>query len=144
MHPFQHFRKATSCSSGGRHVRCRAPCLASKIVRGAGAVPRCSQRKSRNLGLSEDFRNLVSHEGEVLNLSENGVYFTSRAKLSVGAPLEMHLTLPRELTGRNPEQVRCSARVVHVEDRSDLNGIAGIGAIVDRFEAVAAAHDWSN
>jgi hypothetical protein len=94
--------------------------------------------------LSEDFRNLVSHEGEVLNLSENGVYFTSRAKLSVGAPLEMHLTLPRELTGRNPEQVRCSARVVHVEDRSDLNGIAGIGAIVDRFEAVAAAHDWSN
>jgi hypothetical protein len=56
----------------------------------------------------------------------------------------MHLTLPRELTGRNPEQVRCSARVVHVEDLSGSEGIAGVGAIVDRFEAVAAERDWSN
>jgi len=125
----------------------------------SGAERRISPRKScivpvrfrvvangnrETLGLSEDFRNSVAHEGEVLNLSENGVYFTSRAKLSVGAPLEMHLTLPRELTGRNSEQVRCSARVVHVEERSDLDGKAGIGAIVDRFEAVAAVHDWSN
>jgi hypothetical protein len=96
------------------------------------------------LGLREVGRNSVTHEGEVLNLSENGVYFTSRMKLSVGEPLEMHLTLPRELTGRNPELVRCTARVVHVEDRSDLGGITGIGAIVDRFEAVAATRDWSN
>lgn len=83
-------------------------------------------------------------DGEVLNLSERGVYFTSRAKLSVGQPLELFLTLPRELTGRTPEQVRCSARVVHVENRSDLGGIVGVGAIVDRFEAVAAMQDWSN
>jgi|SRR5579864_6052119 len=83
-------------------------------------------------------------EGEALNLSERGVYFTSRERLQVGEPLEMYLTLPRELTGRSPEQVRCSARVVHVEDRPDPQGARGIGATVDRFEAVAAARNWDN
>jgi PilZ domain len=83
-------------------------------------------------------------EGHALNLSEHGLYFTSREKLTVGAPLEIYLTLPRELTGRSPEPVRCSARVVYVEDRHDQRGMKGIGAIVDRFEAVAARRNWSN
>ena len=111
---------------------------------GAGALSYYRNGSREALGLREGARNSVTHEGEVVNLSENGVYFTARMKLSVGEPLEMHLTLPRELTGRNPEQVRCSARVVHVEDLSDLDGAAGIGAIVDRFETVAAVRDWSN
>lgn len=122
-------------SGAERRVSPRKPCVVPvrfRVVANGGR---------ESLGLA---RNSVTHEGEVLNLSENGVYFTSRMKLSVGEPLEMHLTLPKELTGRNPELVRCSARVVHVEDRSDLGGIAGIGAIVDRFEAVAAERDWSN
>jgi hypothetical protein len=81
--------------------------------------------------------------GEAVNLSERGVYFTSHEKLSVGELLEMYFTLPRELTGRGPEQVRCSARVVHVEDRPDL-GRMGIGATVERFEPVMAARNWAN
>jgi hypothetical protein len=86
----------------------------------------------------------VTFEGQALNLSERGLYFTSREELSVGEPIEIYLTLPRELTGRSPEPVRCSARVVHVEDRRDQRGMKGIGAIVDRFEAVAARRNWSN
>lgn len=82
--------------------------------------------------------------GEALNLSERGVYFTSQEKLSIGAPLEMYLTLPRELTGRSPEPVRCKARVVHVEECARQRGVKGIGAAVERFELLAAAHDWSN
>jgi|SRR5579863_1533897 len=103
-------------------------------------------------GLRADYENIASKttiaqatlEGEVQNLSERGMYFTSREKLSVGAPLEMYLTLPRELTGRTPEQVRCSARVVHVEESTDLRGARGIGAVVNRFEAMGASRDWSN
>jgi hypothetical protein len=87
---------------------------------------------------------LASLAGEALNLSERGVYFTSREKLSIGAPLEMYFTLPRELTGRSPEPVRCKARVVHVEERANGRGVHGIGAAVERFELLAAAHDWSN
>ena len=79
-----------------------------------------------------------------LNLSERGVYFTSRETLQVGEPLEMFFTLPRELTGRGPEQVRCTARVVHVESQADHLGVRGIGATVDRFEPVVAARNWAN
>jgi hypothetical protein len=125
-------------SGAERRISPRKPCVVPvrfRIVANGGREA---------LGLREAARNSVTHEGEVLNLSENGVYFTSRMKLIVGEPLEMHLTLPRELTGRNPEQVRCTARVVHVEDRSDLGGIAGIGAVVDRFEPIGATRDWSN
>jgi hypothetical protein len=82
--------------------------------------------------------------GEALNLSERGVYFTSREELSVGAPLEMYFTLPRELTGRNPEPIRCSARVVHVEQYAGQRGLLGIGATVERFEAVPLARNWDN
>ncbi len=125
-------------SGAERRISPRKPCVVPVRFRIVGNGSR------ETLGLREVARNSATHEGEVLNLSENGVYFTSRARLSVGEPLEMHLTLPRELTGRNPEHVRCSARVIHVEDLAGLGGTAGVGAIVDRFETVAAVRDWSN
>jgi hypothetical protein len=56
----------------------------------------------------------------------------------------MYLTLPRELTGRSAEEVRCSARVVHVESRVDQLGMRGVGAAVERFEPLVAARNWGN
>lgn len=85
-----------------------------------------------------------SQEGEAINLSERGIGFRSTQKVSVGEPLEIFFTLPRELTGRSPEQVRCSARVVHVEPRADQQGRIGVGAIVDRFEPIVARNNWDN
>jgi PilZ domain-containing protein len=83
-------------------------------------------------------------EGEALNLSERGVYFRSRDRVNVGERLEMYFTLPRELTGREPEQVRCSARVVHVEEGTDERGTTGVGAFVERFEPIAGPRNWAN
>jgi PilZ domain len=82
-------------------------------------------------------------KGEAVNLSERGIYFTSRATLVVGELLEMYFSLPGELTGRGPEQVRCNARIVHVENREDL-GALGIGAIVERFQPILTPRDWAN
>ena len=81
--------------------------------------------------------------GKALNLSERGLYFTCRENLRIGQPLEMYFTLPRELTGRAPENVRCQARVVHVDEDGHA-GVRGIGACVDRFEPMAAVRDWAN
>ncbi|HVB87918.1 MAG TPA: PilZ domain-containing protein [Candidatus Dormibacteraeota bacterium] len=81
--------------------------------------------------------------GKALNLSERGLYFTCREDLRVGQPLEMHFTLPQELTGRAPENVRCSARVVHVDDDGQA-GLRGIGACVEGFEPMAAIRNWAN
>lgn len=85
-----------------------------------------------------------SYEGKALNLSERGLYFTAREKLSIGAPLEIYLTIPRELTGRGPEPVRCRARVVHVDEMYPQQGVKGVGAIVDRYETVAMSRNWGN
>jgi hypothetical protein len=87
---------------------------------------------------------LGTFDGQLVNLSERGIYFRSREKMSIGQPLEMCLTIPRELTGRMSEQVRCGARVVHVEPRADTQGMLGVGAAVDRFEPIAATRDWDN
>ena len=81
--------------------------------------------------------------GKALNLSERGLYFVCREELRIGQPLEMYFTLPQELTGRAPENVRCSARVVHVDDDGQ-NGQRGVGACVDRFEPMAAIRNWAN
>lgn len=83
-------------------------------------------------------------EGEAFNLSERGVYFRSRERLNVGELLEMYFTLPRELTGRAPEQVRCRARVIHVEDHTDHRGTTGIGAYVEHFEPLMERRNWAN
>jgi hypothetical protein len=83
-------------------------------------------------------------EGEAFNLSERGVYFRARERVNVGERLEMYFTLPRELTGRAPEQIRCSARVVHVEESPDHRGTTGIGAFVERFEPMTQRRNWSN
>lgn len=86
----------------------------------------------------------ATSEGEACNLSERGVYFRTREKLNVGEHLEIYLTLPRELTGRSPEQVRCSARVIHVESDTDQRGTTGIGAFVERFEPLTTPQNWAN
>ncbi|MGH7838875.1 MAG: PilZ domain-containing protein, partial [Candidatus Binataceae bacterium] len=52
-------------------------------------------------------------EGLTINLSEHGICFFSRGKIHVGDPVEVFFRLPRELTGRSPEDVRCMAHVVH-------------------------------
>jgi PilZ domain len=83
-------------------------------------------------------------EGESVNLSERGIFFRSRQRVNVGEPLEMYFTIPRELTGRMSEQVRCSARVVHVESHPDKQGFVGVGAAVERFEPLSTTRDWGN
>ena len=86
---------------------------------------------------------LSEHVGKALNLSERGVYFTCREELSIGQPLELYFTLPSELTGRAPENVRCIARVVHV-DEDGQGELRGIGASVEEFEPLSAIRNWSN
>lgn len=84
-------------------------------------------------------------EGETINLSERGIYFKSSHNVDVGAPIELYFTLPTELTGRSPEDVRCHARVVHVDQGVDAYGRTGIGAAIERFEpANRWRSNWDN
>ena len=71
--------------------------------------------------------------GETINISELGIYFKSNERVSFGEELEMFFRLPSELTGRGPEKVRCSGRVVHVNGSVDGKGTSGIGVAIGSF-----------
>jgi hypothetical protein len=83
-------------------------------------------------------------QGEIVNLSERGIGFKTRQNLDVGENVEIFFTLPTALTGRAPEDVRCNARVVHVDKTGDANGMIGIGAAINRFERSSISRSWDN
>jgi hypothetical protein len=84
------------------------------------------------------------HIGETVNLSERGVAFNSCEAVSLGQPLELFFTLPTELTGRIPEQVRCKARVVYVDPSDNLAGTIRVGAAIERFERIPPVSGWGH
>ena len=72
-------------------------------------------------------------DGETVNISSLGIYFTSSEHVACGEELEMSFRLPGELTGRSAEDVRCTGRVVHVNASIDGKGTSGIGVAISRF-----------
>ena len=70
-------------------------------------------------------------DGETVNISTLGIYFKSRERVAFGEELEMSFRLPGELTGRTAEDVRCEARVVHVN--ASIDGTTEIGVAIGRF-----------
>jgi hypothetical protein len=73
------------------------------------------------------------------NVSQRGIYFATDVPLNVGTPVEVSLKMPRELGVQAPSDVKCVARVVHIEPDSFADGKAGIGLHIERYEAKASA-----
>jgi PilZ domain len=82
-------------------------------------------------------RAIEPHQGETFDLSERGIGFKSQQPICLGQSIELFFTLPAELTGRIPEEVRCTAKVVHVDDRRDPRGLTCVGATIERFERLS-------
>ena len=89
-------------------------------------------------------RTPLPHLGETVNLSERGVAFKSSQPVSLGQPIELFFTLPTELTGRMPEDVSCTARVVHLDHLGDVHGTIRVGATIERFERIGPVQSWAN
>ncbi len=83
------------------------------------------------------------HDGVTVDLSERGMEFKSKQTVGLGQSIEIYFTLPTELTGRIPEDVRCTARVVHV-DHHEEHGFTSVGANIERFERITSARVWGN
>jgi hypothetical protein len=83
------------------------------------------------------------HDAVTVDLSERGVGFKSQQTVSLGQSIEIYFTLPTELTGRIPEDVRCTARVVHV-DHHEEHGFTSVGADIQRFERITSGKVWGN
>ena len=103
----------------------------------------------KNLNVPLRFRilekdNVKIQIGETMNVSEHGVFFTAWYPVQVGEALDMLFVLPRELTGRNAEEVRCSGRVVHVHPEIGQSGRTGVGVQIERFEPVGRHLDLAS
>ncbi|HKO05686.1 MAG TPA: PilZ domain-containing protein [Candidatus Acidoferrales bacterium] len=66
------------------------------------------------------------------DVSSRGVYFFLPKDVGQGAPVEIVMTLPHELTMAGPVQVRCLGRV-HRSEKLD-SGELGVVATIERYE----------
>jgi hypothetical protein len=80
---------------------------------------------------------------ETLNLSPGGLFFSAPIALQVDAKVEVFMTLPAEITGGLPAEVRCVARVVHVQPNI-APGKTGVGLRIERMEALATKDRWTS
>ncbi len=95
----------------------------------------------RALGVTSD---KTEHFTEALNVSRGGFFFASSAPLQVGMPLEATLRMPAEVTGNGSQEMRCTARVVHVRNEPYGDGRIGFGAEIEKFQALPAQDRWTN
>jgi len=69
---------------------------------------------------------------ETKEVSSRGLYFFLPKDLRNGAPLEIVMTLPHEVTLAGPVKVRCLGHVVRT-DASRVQDI-GVAAAIERYE----------
>jgi PilZ domain len=89
----------------------------------------------RALNLASD---KSEHFTEAINVSRGGFFFASSAPLQVGVPLEVTLRMPAEVTGAKPEEMCCTARVVHVRNEPYGDGRIGFGAEIEKYHTASA------
>ena len=87
---------------------------------------------------------LPLQNAESVNLSERGVYFETDVAPAVGTPVELILKMPRELTGREPTELHCMARVVHVHADPLSSGKAGVGLYIEHYESMVPVEQRAN
>jgi len=75
--------------------------------------------------------------GETINVSERGVYFSADPGMKEGTKIELSFTLPAEITGGLPMKIRCTARVVRVDNFGQQKKV-GLATHIERFETVVA------
>jgi hypothetical protein len=81
---------------------------------------------------------------ESINLSQRGMCVSTSYPLTIGTEVEVFLKMPQELTGKPASEVRCTARVVHVQ-RAALSPRSEVGLRVERYEPAAAVRErWAS
>ena len=125
---------AGDCAPEGR--------LDMKAVAERRQVTRFNSRtplRFRAVGVAAD---QTEHFTEALNISRGGFFFASSAPLQVGMPLEVTIRMPAEVTGNSSQEMRCTARIVHVRNEPYGDGRIGFGAEIEKFQTVSVQERW--
>jgi hypothetical protein len=91
-----------------------------------------------------DNMHVPEQKAESENVSQLGVYFTTDFPLKVGAMVVLWMTMPAQVTEKAACDVRCLARVVHVEPTGRLVRKVGVGLRIEQYAAAARAERWAS
>jgi hypothetical protein len=98
---------------------------------------RNTRRFSLKLPLTVKFSNGGGEAAaETKDVSARGVFFYLDSKVAEGSPIEFTLTLPPEITLTESIRVRCTGKVVRV-DNDDPNAQVGIAAAIDQYDFIS-------
>ena len=96
---------------------------------------RNTRRFSLKLPLTVKFSNGGGEAAaETKDVSARGVFFYLDSKVTEGSPIEFTLTLPPEITLTESIRVRCTGKVVRVDQQGSQSGIA---AAIDQYDFIA-------
>ena len=84
----------------------------------------------------------TEHFTEALNVSRGGFFFASSAPLQVGMPIEATIRMPAEVTGNGAQEMRCTARVVHVRNEPYGDGRIGFGVEIEKYQTAPVQDQW--
>lgn len=73
-------------------------------------------------------------QAKAINISTQGVYFTTNFVLRVGEAVELLLEMPKRVTGTKVSSRRFTGRVTHVELENMPLGLSGIGVQLLYYE----------
>jgi hypothetical protein len=104
------------------------------------AKPPTDKRSSRRVKVkaSVPVKVVESVEAQVRDVSMRGVYVYLQSRVSVGSALELVLPLPEGVMGEEPVWIRCTCRVVRVEEAPG-GGEFGVAAMIEDYEALEQA-----
>lgn len=99
------------------------------------AEPRQEQRTNRrfSLKLPVELSTGTKVMAETRDVSARGVFFYVDSEVSEGSPIEFTITLPPEITLTESIRVKCTGRVVRV-DQSSSNPQVGIAAAIEQYD----------
>lgn len=103
------------------------------------AQPQPEKRSTRRFSLELPITVIYANngkaelEGLTRDVSSRGVFIYANTNLAEGAMIEFVMTLPREITLAEPIRVRCTGRVLRIENKDQRQGIA---ASIDQYDFI--------
>jgi hypothetical protein len=78
---------------------------------------------------------------ETVDMCQRGICIATDFPLSLGAQVELYVKIPQEVSGGDPVDARCVARVVHIG--SNGNGSKRlVGMRIERYECLNLRERW--
>lgn len=77
-----------------------------------------------------------AHTGVSSNVSASGVCLSTDLKLNVGAPVEISMKMPQQVTGKPARDLRCRGQVVRVGPNSPSEAKPCVGVQFHYYEVI--------